>query len=65
MSSRRPASGPPYDEFGRARPVEAFAKCQRCHRWITYGQAYMPRIPFRGSWRGFDHQFCPPRLVVA
>lgn len=53
-----------FDEFGRTRPVDAMAVCQRCGGWITHGQAYMPRIPFRGSWRGFDHQYCPPRLVT-
>ena len=54
-----------YDQFGRTRPVNVFATCQRCHRPITYGQAYMPRIPFLGAWRGFDHQYCPPALVAS
>jgi len=37
--------------------------CQRCQLPIKFGEAFMPRIPFVAGWRGFDHQYCPPRLV--
>lgn len=46
------------------RPTDIIATCQTCDRPIRYGQPYMPRIPFLAGWRGFVHQFCPPRLVV-
>lgn len=39
--------------------------CEWCDRPIRFGQPYMPRIPFIGSWGGFVHQYCPPRLVGA
>lgn len=38
--------------------------CTRCGRDIDWGQPYMSAIPFVGSWGGFWHQYCPPRLVV-
>ena len=38
--------------------------CQSCGNAIQWGQPYMPRIPFVAGWKGFSHQFCPPRLVV-
>lgn len=38
--------------------------CVHCGRTIRWGQPYMGRIPFLGSWGGLVHQFCPPRLIV-
>lgn len=38
--------------------------CGRCLRRIQHGQAYCSMIPFRGSWGGFMHQYCPPTLRV-
>ena len=44
--------------FGR------IAWCRRCDLAIEYGEPYMPRIPFVGSWGGFVHQNCPPTLTL-
>lgn len=37
--------------------------CQRCHEPIVSGQAFMPRIPFVAGWQGWDHQYCPLRVI--
>jgi hypothetical protein len=42
----------------------AISVCGRCQRPIKWGRAYMPAIPFIGSWGGFWHQFCPPVLTT-
>lgn len=41
---------------------EPIGTCEHCHEAIEHGQPYMGRIPFIGSWGGFVHRQCPPRL---
>ena len=45
------------------RDFEAIGTCGKCQRPIRWGSAYMPAIPFVGSWGGFWHQYCPPTLI--
>lgn len=45
------------------RDFEAIGTCGKCQRPIRWGSAYMPAVPFVGSWGGFWHQYCPPRLI--
>lgn len=49
---------------GRSHQPDHIATCGNCHRPTRVGQPYATRIPFVGSWGGFVHQLCPPRLVV-
>jgi hypothetical protein len=58
---------PRYDADGNERPPlpeGAWEWCRRCGKPLRTGQAYCSMIPFRGSWGGFMHRYCPPTLTV-
>lgn len=46
-------------------PDGAWTWCRRCGKPLFTGRdPYCSMIPFRGSWGGFMHQHCPPRLTL-
>lgn len=54
-----------YDQYGRTRPLDVFATCQRCHGPIKHDQR-STAVHCRGGGPvvGWTHQNCPPTLAV-